>query len=342
MQATGWGKSAVYWIAAAAARDAGAGPTLVVSPLLALMRDQVAAAARAGLRAVTLNSANFDDWDAIVDDVRAGDGRRAARLAGAPGQPAVRRHRAGAAAARARPAGHRRGALHLRLGPRLPPRLPAPRRGCCSPTPTLPGPRDDGHRERPGDRRRRGAARRRHRSCCAGRWPATRCACRSSPASSALERLRLGRRRAAARCPARASSTRSPSPRPSGSPASSRRAATTSRPTPASSRPDDRARIEDALRRNELKAVVATSALGMGYDKPDLAFCVHVGSPGLAGRLLPAGRAGRPRARLGGRRAAAGARPTSGSGTTSPPRASPTRSAADRVLERAARTRTGR
>ena len=60
--------------------------------------------------------------------------------------------------------------------------------------------------------------------------------------------------------------------------------------------PDERARIEAALRANELKAVVATSALGMGYDKPDLGFCVHVGSPdspvayyqqvGRAGRAL--------------------------------------------------------
>ena len=51
VQATGWGKSAVYWAATSALRAAGAGPTLVVSPLLALMRDQVAAAERAGLRA---------------------------------------------------------------------------------------------------------------------------------------------------------------------------------------------------------------------------------------------------------------------------------------------------
>ncbi|MDQ1540475.1 MAG: ATP-dependent helicase RecQ, partial [Actinomycetota bacterium] len=65
VQATGWGKSAVYWIAAAALRAAGSGPVLVVSPLLALMRDQVTAASRAGLRAVTLNSANVDDWAAI-------------------------------------------------------------------------------------------------------------------------------------------------------------------------------------------------------------------------------------------------------------------------------------
>ncbi len=65
VQRTGAGKSAVYWVATALRRAAGAGPTLVVSPLLALMRDQVGAATRAGLAAATLNSANLDEWDAI-------------------------------------------------------------------------------------------------------------------------------------------------------------------------------------------------------------------------------------------------------------------------------------
>ena len=65
VQATGWGKSAVYWIATRLLRRSGAGPTLVVSPLLALMRNQVAAAQRAGIRAETINSANLDDWSAI-------------------------------------------------------------------------------------------------------------------------------------------------------------------------------------------------------------------------------------------------------------------------------------
>jgi ATP-dependent DNA helicase RecQ len=66
VQATGWGKSAVYWIATALRRAAGAGPTLVVSPLLALMRNQVDAARRLGLRAETINSANVEEWDRIV------------------------------------------------------------------------------------------------------------------------------------------------------------------------------------------------------------------------------------------------------------------------------------
>ncbi|MFP3908058.1 MAG: RecQ family ATP-dependent DNA helicase [Acidimicrobiales bacterium] len=71
VQATGWGKSAVYWIATMLLRRGGAGPTLVVSPLLALMRNQVAAAERAGIRAVTINSANVDDWRAIEAQVAA-------------------------------------------------------------------------------------------------------------------------------------------------------------------------------------------------------------------------------------------------------------------------------
>ena len=71
VQRTGWGKSAVYWIAAGLLRARGAGPTLVISPLLALMRDQVAAAERSGLRAVTLNSANIDDWSPIEAQIAA-------------------------------------------------------------------------------------------------------------------------------------------------------------------------------------------------------------------------------------------------------------------------------
>src|SRR5690242_10792306 len=68
VQATGWGKSAVYWAATAIRRSEGFGPTLVVSPLLSLMRDQVAAAERAGLRAATLNSSNTDAWSQIEAD----------------------------------------------------------------------------------------------------------------------------------------------------------------------------------------------------------------------------------------------------------------------------------
>lgn len=62
---TGWGKSIVYFVATALLREAGSGPTLIVSPLLALMRSQLAAAQGLGLRAVTINSTNEQDWEAI-------------------------------------------------------------------------------------------------------------------------------------------------------------------------------------------------------------------------------------------------------------------------------------
>src|SRR5436309_3336177 len=65
VQRTGWGRSAVYFLATALLRRAGAGPTVLISPLLALMRNQIAAAERLGIRAVTVNSTNRDDWDAV-------------------------------------------------------------------------------------------------------------------------------------------------------------------------------------------------------------------------------------------------------------------------------------
>ncbi|WP_240759966.1 RecQ family ATP-dependent DNA helicase, partial [Phytoactinopolyspora endophytica] len=66
VQRTGWGKSAVYFVATGLLRARGLGPTIIVSPLLALMRDQVAAAERAGIRAVTINSANADEWGEVA------------------------------------------------------------------------------------------------------------------------------------------------------------------------------------------------------------------------------------------------------------------------------------
>ena len=65
VQRTGWGRSAVYFIATALLRERGAGTTLIVSPLLALMRNQIAAARRLGIRAHTVNSTNRDAWDEI-------------------------------------------------------------------------------------------------------------------------------------------------------------------------------------------------------------------------------------------------------------------------------------
>ena len=73
VQRTGWGKSAVYFVATLLLRSRGAGPTVIVSPLLALMRNQIAAAERAGIRAVTINSTNIEQWQPINDAINAGE-----------------------------------------------------------------------------------------------------------------------------------------------------------------------------------------------------------------------------------------------------------------------------
>ncbi len=73
VQRTGWGKSAVYFVATLLLREGGAGPTVIVSPLLALMRNQIAAAERAGIRAVTINSTNIESWEPIQAAIRAGE-----------------------------------------------------------------------------------------------------------------------------------------------------------------------------------------------------------------------------------------------------------------------------
>ena len=62
VQKTGWGKSAVYFIATKLLREEGMGPAILISPLLALMRNQIAAAERMGVRAVTINRENQAQW----------------------------------------------------------------------------------------------------------------------------------------------------------------------------------------------------------------------------------------------------------------------------------------
>lgn len=72
VQRTGWGKSAVYFVATALLRQRGSGPTVIISPLLALMRNQVESAARAGIHARTINSSNTEEWETIQAEVAAG------------------------------------------------------------------------------------------------------------------------------------------------------------------------------------------------------------------------------------------------------------------------------
>ncbi|MFJ9426735.1 RecQ family ATP-dependent DNA helicase [Streptomyces sp. NPDC101249] len=73
VQRTGWGKSAVYFVATSLLRARGSGPTVIVSPLLALMRNQVDAAARAGIHARTINSSNIEEWGTVQAEIAAGE-----------------------------------------------------------------------------------------------------------------------------------------------------------------------------------------------------------------------------------------------------------------------------
>ncbi|EFQ83512.1 ATP-dependent DNA helicase, RecQ family [Aeromicrobium marinum DSM 15272] len=277
VQRTGWGKSAVYFIATSLLRAAGAGPTLLVSPLLALMRDQVAAAERAGVRAVAINSATAHEWDEArarldADDVDV--------LLVSPERLNNPRFRA-----------EQLPALVDRLG-----LLVVDEAHCIS---------DWGHDFRPDYRRL---------ADLIGQLPAgvpvlattatanarvvadvadqlgddvltlrgslARQSLRLGSLSLANQRERLGwlvghlaelrgsgiiytLTVAAAEDTARVLAEAGHQVR-----------AYTGRTDPA-----DRERLEQALKANEVKALVATSALGMGFDKPDLGFVVHLGAP---------------------------------------------------------------
>ena len=294
VQATGWGKSAVYWAATHAIRSTGAGPTLVVSPLLALMRDQVSAAERAGLKAATVNSTNVDDWDEVfaqldadaidvllVSPERLGNPRFAARL----------------------------GALLARVG-----LIVIDEAHCIS---------DWGFDFRPEYQRLARALL---------STPTASVLATTATANERVT-LDIGAQLQAQSgvstvtfrgTLARTSLTLSVVP---GLSPLQRYAwiADALAQLPGSGivyvltvaeaerltaflrscgfavdaytgqiDADTRLQVEDRLRHNQVKAVVATSALGMGYDKPDLGFCVHVGSPSTpVAYYQQVGRAGR-------------------------------------------------
>ena len=70
VQRTGWGKSVVYFLATALLRRMDDGPTLLISPLLSLMRDQILMASRLGVHATSINSTNAEHWETIEASLR--------------------------------------------------------------------------------------------------------------------------------------------------------------------------------------------------------------------------------------------------------------------------------
>ncbi|MFT4088225.1 MAG: DEAD/DEAH box helicase [Gordonia sp. (in: high G+C Gram-positive bacteria)] len=311
VQATGWGKSAVYWAATAVIRETGTGseasrpdghaggPTLIVSPLLSLMRDQVAAATRAGLRAATLNSSNVDEWAAVEAELASGEldvllvsperlanpgfGRRVLdALAGRLGLVVIdEAHAISDWGHDFRPDYRRVSDVLQTLNPQtsvLATTATANARvtddvaaqlGASSPTLVLRGPL---------------ARKSLHLNVIDGLSPIERYgwaagALPSLPGSGIVYVLTVAdadRLVTAIKAlhgddyPVAAYTGQLP--------------------------PDERHRLEDDLLANRVKALVATSALGMGFDKPDLGFVVHVGAPpspvsyyqqvGRAGRAL--------------------------------------------------------
>ncbi len=280
VQRTGWGKSAVYFVATALRRADGAGPTVIVSPLLALMRDQIEAARRAGIRAVTINSANAEEWGAVRADLAADAVDVLLVSPERLNNPRFREEQLPELAARC-------GLLVVDEA------------HCIS---------DWGHDFRPDYRRIRTLL-----EDLPEATPvlATTATANERVVHDVVEQLGAGGRAVSTiRGPLARSSLRlgvlteaTPERRIAwlvahlgDLPGSGivyaltvsaaedltetlRRAGHEVRAYTGRTDPADRLELERALRDNEVKALVATSALGMGFDKPDLGFVVHLGAP---------------------------------------------------------------
>lgn len=288
VQRTGWGKSAVYFVATLLLRRQGAGPTVLVSPLLALMRDQIAAAERAGVRAVAINSTNAHEWSDVLAQL---DRDEVDVLLVSPerlNNPAFREQQLPA--------------LVRRIG-----MLVVDEAHCIS---------DWGHDFRPDYRRLRDLI---AEMPAAVPVLATTATANSRVVADVAEQLGTGGADAAGTPDAGVLTIRGPLAR------ASLRLGVLRLPDSASrlawllshlddlpgsgiiytltvaaavdtarllrehghevraytgqTDTDERTESEGMLKRNEVKALVATSALGMGFDKPDLGFVLHLGAP---------------------------------------------------------------
>ena len=280
VQRTGWGKSAVYFVATALLRARGAGPTLLVSPLLALMRDQVGAAARAGIRAESISSANPEDWGRV----------RAELLADSVDVLLVSPERLNNPRFR----DEQLPDLAARCG-----LLVVDEAHCIS---------DWGHDFRPDYRRIRDLL-----TTLPERTPvlATTATANARVVDDVVEQLGAGGHAVSTQRGGLARDSLRLGVLPMGTPeqrlawlvahlpdlpgsgivyaltvaaaedtaSALREAGHDVRAYTGRTDPAEREQLEEALRDNSVKALVATSALGMGFDKPDLGFVVHLGAP---------------------------------------------------------------
>ncbi|HEV7195160.1 MAG TPA: RecQ family ATP-dependent DNA helicase [Pedococcus sp.] len=280
VQRTGWGKSAVYFVSTALRRAEGAGPTVIVSPLLALMRDQIGAAQRAGMRAVTMNSANAEEWGEVSAALSRNEVDVLLVSPERLNNPRFRDEQL--------PDLARRCGL-----------LVVDEAHCVS---------DWGHDFRPDYRRIRDLL-----ATLPSDTPvlATTATANARVVTDVVEQLAFGGqqvltlRGGLARDSLRLGVMRLASPEQRlawllahldslpGSgivytltvsaaediAAALREAGHEVRAYTGRTDPGDRERLEASLRDNEVKALIATSALGMGFDKPDLGFVLHLGAP---------------------------------------------------------------
>ena len=299
VQRTGWGKSAVYFVATSLRRAAGAGPTIIVSPLLALMRDQIGAAERAGIRAVSMNSANPEEWGQVAAALAADEVDVLLVSPERLNNPRFREEQL--------PDLARRCGL-----------LVVDEAHCVS---------DWGHDFRPDYRRIRDLL-----TTLPEATPvlATTATANARVVTDVAEQLSAGGHEVLTLRGGLARDSLRLGVLPLASPeqrvawlvahlgdlpgsgivyaltvagaediaATLRDAGHTVAAYTGRTDPADRLRLETALRDNAVKALVATSALGMGFDKPDLGFVLHVGAPSSpVAYYQQVGRAGRATAR---------------------------------------------